>query len=225
MNSKVLRVLEYHKIIDRLTEKATSAPGKKLTAALLPMTDPEEIKTAQIQTADALSRLFGKGSTSFGGNKDLGMSIKSLEVGSVLSASELLAIASFLENVNRIKTYGRKDKDDSPGDSLDVFFDSLEPLTPLSNEIRRCILSEEEIADDASPALKHIRRSMTITNDRIHSQLNSMINGSYRTYLQDAVVTMRNNRYCIPVKAEYKGQVQGMVHDRSEERRVGKECG
>ena len=131
MNSKVLRVLEYHKIIDRLTEKATSAPGKKLTAALLPMTDPEEIETAQIQTADALSRLFGKGSTSFGGNKDLGMSIKSLEVGSVLSASELLAIASFLENVNRIKTYGRKDKDDSPGDSLDVFFDSLEPLTPL----------------------------------------------------------------------------------------------
>ena len=215
MNSKVLRVLEYHKIIDRLTEKATSAPGKKLTAALLPMTDPEEIETAQIQTADALSRLFGKGSTSFGGNKDLGMSIKSLEVGSVLSASELLAIASFLENVNRIKTYGRKDKDDSPGDSLDVFFDSLEPLTPLSNEIRRCILSEEEIADDASPALKHIRRSMTITNDRIHSQLNSMINGSYRTYLQDAVVTMRNNRYCIPVKAEYKGQVQGMVHDQS----------
>lgn len=215
MNSKVLRVLEYHKIIDQLTGKATSAPGRKLAAALLPMTDPEEIETAQIQTADALSRLFGKGSTSFGGNRDLGMSIRSLEVGSVLSASELLAIASFLENVNRIKTYGRRDREDIPGDSLDIFFDSLEPLTPLSNEIRRCILSEEEIADDASPALKHIRRSMTITNDRIHSQLSSMINGSYRTYLQDAVVTMRNNRYCIPVKAEYKGQVQGMVHDQS----------
>lgn len=215
MNSKVLRVLEYHKIIDQLTEKATSAPGRKLAAALLPMTDPEEIETAQTQTADALSRLFGKGSTSFGGNRDLGLSIRSLEVGSVLSASELLAIASFLENVNRIKTYGRRDRDDIPGDSLDIFFDSLEPLTPLSNEIRRCILSEEEIADDASPALKHIRRSMTITNDRIHSQLSSMINGSYRTYLQDAVVTMRNNRYCIPVKAEYKSHVQGMVHDQS----------
>ncbi len=215
MNSKVLRVLEYHKIIDQLTEKATSAPGRKLAAALLPMTDPEEIETAQTQTADALSRLFGKGSTSFGGNRDLGLSIRSLEVGSVLSASELLAIASFLENVNRIKTYGRRDRDDISGDSLDIFFDSLEPLTPLSNEIRRCILSEEEIADDASPALKHIRRSMTITNDRIHSQLSSMINGSYRTYLQDAVVTMRNNRYCIPVKAEYKSQVQGMVHDQS----------
>ncbi len=215
MNSKVLRVLEYHKIIDRLTEKASSAPGKRLTAALVPMTDPEEIKTAQTQTADALGRLFAKGPTSFGSNKDLGMSLKSLEVGSVLSIAELLRIASFLENVNRIKAYGRRDRDDLPGDSLDIYFDSLEPLTPLANEINRCILSEEEIADDASPALKRIRRSMAITNDRIHSQLNSMINGSLRTYLQDAVVTMRDNRYCIPVKSEYKGQVPGMVHDQS----------
>ena len=215
MNSKVLRVLEYHKIIDRLTEKASSEPGKRLASALVPMTDLEEIRTAQIQTSDALGRLFAKGSTSFGSNKDLGMSLKSLEVGSVLSITELLRIASFLENVSRIKSYGRRDRDDIPGDSLDVYFDSLEPLTPLANEINRCILSEEEIADDASPALKRIRRSMAITNDRIHSQLNSMINGSLRTYLQDAVVTMRDNRYCIPVKSEYKGQVPGMVHDQS----------
>ncbi len=215
MNSKVLRVLEYHKIISHLTEKASSEPGKRLAQALVPMTDLEEIRTAQIQTADALGRLFAKGSTSFGNNKDLGMSIKSLEVGSVLSIAELLRIASFLENVSRIKAYGRRERDDIPGDSLDVYFDSLEPLTPLANEINRCILSEEEIADDASPALKRIRRSMAITNDQIHSQLNSMINGSLRTYLQDAVVTMRDNRYCIPVKSEYKGQVPGMVHDQS----------
>lgn len=215
MNSKVLRVLEYHKIIDRLAEKASSEPGKRLARALVPMTDLDEIQTAQTQTADALGRLFAKGSTSFGSNRDLGMSLKSLEVGSVLSISELLRIASFLENVTRIKSYGRRERDDIPGDSLDVYFDSLEPLTPLANEINRCILSEEEIADDASPALKHIRRSMAVTNDRIHSQLNSMINGSLRTYLQDAVVTMRDNRYCIPVKSEYKGQVPGMVHDQS----------
>lgn len=215
MNSKVLRVLEYNKIIDRLTEKATSEQGKKLTSALQPMTDLEAITQAQTETADALGYLFRKGSTSFGSNKDLGLCIKSLEVGSVLSIAELLRIAAFLENVNRIKSYGRKEREDAPGDSLDVYFDVLEPLTPLANEIRRCILSEDEIADDASPTLKHIRRSMTITNDKIHSQLTSMINGSYRTYLQDAVVTMRNNRYCIPVKSEYKGQVPGMVHDQS----------
>ncbi len=215
MNKKVLRVLEYNKIIEELTQKATSEQGKKLASSLVPMTNPEEITTAQQETADALTRLFQKGSTSFGGNKDLGFAIKSLEVGSALSITELLRIAAFLENVNRIKSYGRRERDDLPGDSLDVYFDSLEPLTPLAGEIRRCILSEEEIADDASPTLKHIRRSMSLTNDKIHSQLNSMINGSYRTYLQDAVVTMRNNRYCIPVKSEYKGQVPGMVHDQS----------
>ncbi len=215
MNKKALRILEYDKIIDRLKDHATSDPGKRLAAALVPMTDPEEIATAQTQTADALSRLFAKGSTSFGSNRDLGMSLKSLEVGSVLSIAELLGIASFLENVNRIKTYGRRERDDVPGDSLDVWFAMLEPLTPLANEINRCILSEEEIADDASQTLKHIRRSMTITNDRIHSQLHSLINGSLRTYLQDAVVTMRDDRYCIPVKSEYKSQVAGMIHDQS----------
>ena len=215
MNSKVLRVLEYTKIIDRLTEKATSEQGRRLTKALVPMTDPEEIQKAQQETADALGHLFRKGSTSFGCNKDLGYCIKSLEVGSALSIPELLRIAAFLENVSRIKSYGRKERDDIPGDSLDIYFDVLEPLTPLAAEIRRCILSEEEIADDASPALKHIRRSIALTNDKIHSQLTSMINGSLRTYLQDAVVTMRNNRYCIPVKSEYKGQVPGMVHDQS----------
>ena len=179
------------------------------------MTDLEAIRKAQTETADALGYLLRKGSTSFGGNKDLGMCIRSLEIGSTLSIAELLRIAAFLENVNRIKSYGRKEREDTPADSLDEYFESLEPLTPLSNEIRRCILSEEEIADDASPALKKIRRSMAIANDRIHSQLASMISGSCRTYLQDAVVTMRNNRYCIPVKSEYKGQVQGMVHDQS----------
>ena len=215
MNSKVLRVLEYNKIIERLTDKATSEQGRKLTAALEPMTDLEAIRKAQTETADALGYLLRKGSTSFGGNKDLGMCIRSLEIGSTLSIEELLWIAAFLENVNRIKSYGRKEREDTPADSLDEYFESLEPLTPISNEIRRCILSEEEIADDASPALKKIRRSMAIANDRIHSQLASMISGSCRTYLQDAVVTMRNNRYCIPVKSEYKGQVQGMVHDQS----------
>ena len=215
MNTKVLRTLEYNKIINQLTDKATSAPGRELCQSLEPMIDLEQIRLAQTETSDALSRLFKKGSTSFGGNKDLSFSIRSLEVGSTLSISELLSIASMLENVNRIKIYGRNDKDDAPTDTLTDYFNALEPLTPIASEIRRCILSEEEIADDASPTLKHIRRSMAITNDKIHSQLTSMVNGSYRTYLQDAVVTMRNDRYCIPVKAEYKGQVAGMIHDQS----------
>lgn len=215
MNEKVLRTLEYNKIIAMLTEKASSDPGRKLCMELIPSTDIDVITESQKQTSDALSRLFKKGSTSFGGNKDIGYTLKSLSIGSTLSTSELLKIAGLLENVNRIKTYGRREREEEQRDSLDDFFDCLEPLTPLSNEIRRCILSEEEISDDASPGLKHIRRSMMLTNDKIHTQLTGMVNGSYRTYLQDAVITMRNNRYCLPVKSEHKGQVPGMVHDQS----------
>lgn len=215
MNTKVLTTLEYNKIIDLLTEKADSDPGKKLCRDLVPSTDLSAIRTAQRETKDALARLFRIGSTSFGSNRDLGFSIRSLEIGSSLSMSELLKLASFLDNVSRIKTYGKKEREDLPNDSLDAYFEGLTPMTQLANEINRCILSEEEMADDASPKLKSIRRSKLSTNEKIHSQLTSMVNGAYRTFLQDAVITMRDNRYCIPVKAEYKSQVSGMVHDQS----------
>ena len=215
MNTKVLTTLEYNKIIDLLTEKADSEPGKKLCRDLVPSTDLSTIRTAQRETKDALARLFRIGSTSFGSNRDLGFSIRSLEIGSSLSMSELLKLASFLDNVSRIKTYGKKEREDLPNDSLDAYFEGLTPMTQLANEINRCILSEEEMADDASPRLKSIRRSKLSTNEKIHSQLTSMVNGVYRTFLQDAVITMRDNRYCIPVKAEYKSQVSGMVHDQS----------
>lgn len=215
MNTKVLTTLEYNKIIDLLTKKADSEPGKKLCRDLVPSTDLSTIRTAQRETKDALARLFRIGSTSFGSNRDLGFSIRSLEIGSSLSMSELLKLASFLDNVSRIKTYGKKEREDLPNDSLDAYFEGLTPMTQLANEINRCILSEEEMADDASPRLKSIRRSKLSTNEKIHSQLTSMVNGAYRTFLQDAVITMRDNRYCIPVKAEYKSQVSGMVHDQS----------
>ena len=215
MNEKVLRTLEYTKIIEKLTEKASSEPGRELCRNLKPMVDLDAIRLAQTQTGDALTLLFKKGSTSFGGNKNVAMALRSLEIGSTLSIPELLKIAGLLENTNRIKAYGRSEKEDEQETSLTEYFRSLEPLTLLANEIRRCLLSEDEVADDASPGLKHVRRSIALTGEKIHSQLNSMVNGSYRTYLQDAVITMRDNRYCIPVKSEYKGQVPGMVHDQS----------
>lgn len=215
MNQKVYQTLEYNKIIAMLAEKADSEPGKRQCRELLPSTDLEEIRSNQAETRDALNRLFRVGSTSFGSNCDLGFSIKSLEIGSTLSILELLKIASLLDNVNRIRTYGKKEREDAPADTLDSYFEQLSPLTQLANEINRCILSEEEIADDASPKLKSIRRAKIQTNEKIRAQLNSMLTGSYRTYLQDAVITVRDNRYCIPIKAEYKGQVNGMIHDQS----------
>ncbi len=215
MNAKVLRVLEYDKVIRMLEAKATSDPGRELCRSLEPMTDLSQIEKAQTETADALTRIFQKGSLNFGSNKPLGICLRSLEIGSTLSMEELLRIAGLLENTARVKHYGRSEKEDDQTDSLSEYFDCLEPLTPLSAEIRRCILSEDEMADDASPALKKIRRSMTLTGEKIHNQLTGMVNGSARSYLQDAVITSRDGRYCIPVKAEYKSQVPGMVHDQS----------
>lgn len=215
MNEKVLRTLEYTKIIQLLTEKASSEPGRALCRELTPQTDPEQIRRSQQETADALSMFFSKGSTSFGGNRDVSMALRSLEIGSTLSAPELLKIAGLLDNVNRIKSYGKGSREEEKETSLTAYFQALEPVASLAGEINRCILSEEEIADDASPGLKHVRRSMVLTGEKIHSQLTGMVNGSYRSYLQDAVITMRDNRYCIPVKAEYKSQVPGMVHDQS----------
>ena len=215
MNAKVLRVLEYDKVIHMLEQKATSDPGRQLCRDLVPMTDLAQIEQAQTETADALTRIFQKGSLNFGSNKPLGMCLRSLEIGSTLSSEELLRIAGLLENTARVKNFGRSDKDEEQQDSLTEYFHCLEPLAPLSREIRRCIIDVDEIADDASPALKKIRRSMVLTGEKIHNQLNSMVNGSVRNYLQDAVITTRDGRYCIPVKAEYKGQVPGMVHDQS----------
>lgn len=215
MNKKAFKTLEYDKIIELLAERASSPLGAELCRALAPSCDLETIRRRQRETGDALSRLFQKGSISFGNARDLKSCLGRLALGSSLNQTELLAIAGLLENTARVKAYGRRDRSDTPADSLDELFSLLEPLTPLSTEIRRCIISEEEISDDASPSLRQIRRSIRIHGDRIHSQLNSLINGSLRNCLQDAVITMRGGRYCLPVKSEYRSQVPGMIHDQS----------
>ena len=245
MNTKVLRTLEYDRIISLLTDETDSKPGKERTKALVPIRDLKEIETRQSQTADALSRVIKNGSTSFGGNHDLRYIVKTLETGASLSATDLLQVASQLENAARLVKYGEssgggissalnpantgikhsvdaekgasseRESDESFTDSLSDLFSMLSPIPSLSEEIRRCILSEEEIADDASPELKKIRRQIGLSADKIHSTLTQMINGSCRTYLQEAVITMRDGRYCIPVKSEYKSQVPGMIHDQS----------
>ena len=125
-------------------------------------------------------------------------------------------ISSLLEVAKRAKSYDRSDHADDKTDSLSPLFSQIEPLTPLHEEIRRCIIGEDEIADDASPALSKIRKSIRGMNDRIHAQLTSLMNNTTtRSFLQDAVITMRDGRYCLPVKAEAKTSVPGMVHDQS----------
>lgn len=217
MNEKALKTLEYYKIIDKLTTYAGTSYGKELCAHLLPQQDLTTIKKLQKETTDALSRILRRGSVSFGGIHDIRPSIMRLKIGSSLSAVELLHISSDLDATLRLKAYGGytgKDSEVQTEDSLTEYFANLEPLTPLNNEIKRCIVSEEEIADDASPSLKTVRRSIRSTNDRIHSDLSSILNSS-RTMLQENIITMRNGRYCLPIRSEFKNQFQGMVHDQS----------
>ena len=217
MNEKVLHTLEYNKILDQLTEYAFSADAKSRCQKLRPITDRAQIEQLQQQTSDALSRLFKYGSLSFSGVTDIRDSLKRLEIGGALSAIELLRVCSLLESAKRAKAFARsQDDNDQPDDSLTSLFAGIEPLTPLCDEIRRCILSEDEIADDASSTLHSIRRSMRGMNDKIRAQMNSMINNTTtRNYLQDTVITMRDGRYCLPVKAEAKSLVPGMIHDQS----------
>lgn len=213
MNNKALKTLEYNKITDRLASHASSEPGIKLCRELQPMMDMDEINSALKQTSDAVSRIFRHGSISFAGLKDIRPLTKALEVGSALGMSELLDICSLLKVAAGARRYGVSE--DEATDSLSGLFNVIYDIADVRREIERCILSEDEIADDASAELKNIRRQMRICTERIRTELNSMLNGSDRTYLQEAVITTRGGRYCIPVKAEYKSQVPGMVHDQS----------
>ena len=215
MNNKTLIKLEFDKIISMLENEASSFRGKQLCRRLKPVTDLTKIDLLQEQTAAAFTRIIKKGRISFGDAAPVEESLKRLEIGGALNTAELLRICRLLSNTARAKSYGRHDTQEDLADCLDIYFDGLEPLTPLSNEIERCIISEDEISDDASSALKHIRRSINNLNDRVHTTLSGLVNGSLRTYLQDALITMRGDRYCIPVKAEYRSQVQGLIHVQS----------
>lgn len=215
MNQKALKTLEFDKIIHRLTEHAASVGAKKKCTELVPVTSLWEIERAQTQTADALRRIWQKGSISFGGIRDIRSSIKRLEIGGILGMGELRQIMSLLETAGQVQKYGAHEREDEKADSLDESFEFLDPVPSLCSEIRRCILADDEMADDASSALFSIRRSMRQMNDKVHNTLNAMVNGPVRTYLQDAVITMRDGRYCLPVKAEHRSQVPGMIHDQS----------
>ena len=215
MNSKTLRKLEYNKIISLLADHASSESGKQLCRSLLPQTELSAIEQMQEETAAAFTRIIKKGRPSFGGCVPVEASLKRLELGASLGSGELLSIGRLLDCAGQIKSYGRHETVDEFPDCLDFYFQRLEPVTRVASEIRRCILEEDVIADDASANLQKIRRSIQSFDGKIHSALNSMVNGSMRNYLQDAIVTMRGDRYCLPVKAEYRSQVKGMIHDQS----------
>ena len=214
MNEKALHVLEFDKITAQLAGFASSAPGRERCLALVPSSSLSEINRLQDETAAAVERIMKKGNISFGSVSDIRPSLKRLEVGSSLGIHELLAITVLLENVALVRAWARRERDDEEPDILTPYFTGLEPLSSSVAEIRRCILSEEEIADGASPALRDIRRNLRLTADRVRTELTRIVSSS-KNYLQDSIITTRDGRYCIPVKSEYRSQVSGIIHDQS----------
>ena len=215
MNEKALHTLEYDKIIAQLAAFASSAPGKERCLSLLPSDSLPEINRLQSETEAAVSRVLKKGSISFGSTFDVRASLKRLEIGSSLGIHELLQIAKLLENVSLVRAWAKRERDSESEDLLSEMFQALEPLTQETSEIRRCILSEEEISDSASPALRQIRRNMRLTAERVRTELTRIVSGSAKEYLQDSIITTRDGRYCIPVKNEHRAQVSGIIHDLS----------
>lgn len=210
MNNKALNTLEYHKITAIISEFADSAAAKEKVLNLVPTDDLSVINRDLDNTNDALSKIYAKGKVSFSGTVILDEALKRLEAGASLGTADLLLIASLLSCTKKVKEYYEE-----TSDSLTYLFEKLYPETNLYKEISRCIISEDEIADDASPGLKNIRRNQNDTRSRIHSSLNSMLSSSVKSALQDPIITMRGDRYCLPVKAENRSQVPGILHDRS----------
>ena len=216
MNEKALHTLEFDKIIQKLEDLAASPMAKDLCRRLKPSSHLANIKTWQQETADALSRILQSGRLSFSGLTDIRPSVMRLQVGGILGMGELLDVSRCLDVTLRVKSFFQKRSDELEPDSLSERFSFLEPMSPINNEIKRCILSPELMADDASSGLKSVRRAITNANNKIKDQLSSMVNDAAgKGHLQNNIVTMRNGRYCLPVKQEHRGQIPGMIHDQS----------
>ena len=216
MNPKALHILEYDKIIDQLAGKAISAMGKERAAALLPTFDLDDIRLWQQETTEAASFILRKGSLPLGGIRDIRPSLMRAEMSGMLSIEELLHVNDFLYVCRKAESYGKLEGKTEPYALLDPLFAQIQTAVPLERELTRCIAGEKDLADDASPKLSDIRRGIKVSNDRIKEQLNSIIHSqTYKTMLQDAVITIRGGRYCVPVRQEHRNAFPGMIHDQS----------
>lgn len=231
MDKKTIQALEYNKILELLEKHATCPPGRLLCKSLKPSSNFAEIVQSQEETSAALSRIRIKGNLNFGGVRQFGEVLKRLSIGSSLNIAELMHIKLLLENTGRAYNYGKSEDSlkngggpeiDEAGDNqaaeafdaLDTYFSSLKPLVTLKNEIAKCIISESEVSDNASPRLSELSRKQKNIELRMHSELQNVLN-SHREYLMDSIITMRDGAYCLPIKAEFKNKVHGIVHDHS----------
>ena len=216
MNEKALKTLEYTKIRERLTAQALSPMGKEKCNELVPLDDLSEIIREQRETTEAVNMALKKGRLPLGGIKDIRSHLERAKAGGVLAIDELMAVGEFLYVCRKVKNYSKQENKSDIFPVLEDYFEIVKTINTVENEINRCILNEQEVSDDASSGLRAVRREIRNANGSIRDKLNSIIySAAYKTMLQDAVITILNDRYCVPVRAEYQSSFPGMVHDRS----------
>ena len=219
MQEKSLKVLEFYKIRDMLVERAASSLGKARCAALVPVSDIREIERMQAETEEASTLVARTGVQPISAFDDVQAQVARAKVGGILSPKDLLLCARLMQTARSVRRtlVGEKDEaEETETPHLVGLARALYPMRRLEEEIFAAILSEEEIADSASPGLASVRRKIRSANERIRDKLNGYLHSSSMArYLQDAIITMRQGRYVLPVRAEYRSQVPGIVHDQS----------
>ena len=214
MNEKSLNTLEYYKIIERVSSFASSSVGKEKVLQLRPVKDINAVRELQKETSEAVSMILKKGSLKIGGLRNIEPYLKRVSIGGSLNMEELLNIADFLNSCKRAKDYSKSENKNDIFELLDPKFQLIETIETLNKDITRCIISDTEMSDDASNELREIRKNIKNANEKIRLELNKILQAQKST-LQDPVITVRGDRYCIPIKAEYKNSFPGMIHDQS----------
>lgn len=214
MNERSLRVLEFNKIKEKLRKYAVTSGGKELVDNLTPYSSAYEVREALEESREALELLIKKGNPPFEGLHDVREGIERAKKGGCLNPAQLLYIGNMLRCTSRIQEYLTRKEEEESFPKLEDLAYILTPIKNLENEIENAIVSEEEISDRASSTLHNIRRSLKEKNSSVREKINSIVRSNAK-YLQDAIYTMRGDRYVLPVKAEYKGAVPGLVHDQS----------
>ena len=214
MNERSIRVLEFYKIKEKLRKYAVTSGGKELVDKLAPYSSAYEVREALEESREALELLIKKGNPPFEGLHDVREGIERAKKGGCLNPAQLLYIGTMLRCTSRIQEYLTRKEEEESFLKLEDLAYILTPIKNLENEIENAIVSEEEISDRASSTLHNIRRSLKEKNSSVREKINSIVRSNAK-YLQDAIYTMRGDRYVLPVKAEYKGAVPGLVHDQS----------
>ncbi|MHC1747709.1 MAG: endonuclease MutS2 [Cellulosilyticaceae bacterium] len=216
MNERTLYKLEFHKIREMLKAHAITQIGKEQIEALMPSNDFKEVLNWQKETADALNMAVKKGHIPLSAVKDIRGAVKRVDIGAILSAGEILNIGHVLKTARLARRYYKEEETDLTYPALDEYFTGLFTYPELEHRINQCILGEDEFADDATPELYHLRKQIKSLHGKIRETLHGIIHGSrYQDMLQETVVTQRQDRYCVPIKVEYRSSFKGIVHDQS----------